>query len=101
MCGISRPPSTGSSRLVPVRAGLNIGHGSDPGLVRRLNEDYHRVWEYPLRDGHLLLFGVADGMGGAAAGEDASRTAIQGRDEGIGRYGAGVGGGKAVIGRDR
>lgn len=84
-----------------MRAGLNIGHGSDPGLVRRLNEDYHRVWEYPLRDGHLLLFGVADGMGGAAAGEYASRTAIQVLDECIGRYVADVGAGKAVIGLDR
>lgn len=84
-----------------MRAGLNIGHGSDAGKVRVLNEDFHRVWEYPLRDGHLLLFGVADGMGGAAAGEYASRQVIQVLDECMRRYVDEVAAGKAVIGLDR
>lgn len=85
---------------MPVRAGLNIGHGSDAGRVRSLNEDFHRVWEYPLRDSHLLLFGVADGMGGAAAGEYASRAVIQALDECMRRYVDEVAAGKAVIGLD-
>lgn len=80
-----------------MRAGLNIGHGSDAGRVRTLNEDFHRVWEYPLRDSHLLLFGVADGMGGAAAGEYASRKAIQVLDECLRHYVSEVAAGKSVI----
>lgn len=84
-----------------MRAALNIGHGSDVGRVRSFNEDFHRVWEYPFRDGRLLLFGVADGMGGAAAGEYASRKAIQVLDECFQRYVADVAAGKPVIGLER
>lgn len=91
-------PMRAVGRLKTVRTVLNIGHGSDPGLVRGLNEDYHRVWEYPYRDGRLLLFGVADGMGGAAAGEYASRRAIQVLDEAFQRYVDDVAAGKPVIG---
>src|SRR5690554_6205658 len=101
LCGIS----AGSAHLLKytdaVRTALNIGHGSDVGRVRSLNEDFHRVWEYPFRDGRLLLFGVADGMGGAAAGEYASRKAIQVLDECFQRYVADVAEGKPVIGLER
>lgn len=84
-----------------MRATLNIGHGSDVGIERELNEDFHRVWEYPYRDGHLLVFGVADGMGGAAAGEYASRTAILVLDEVFARYTEEVASGRPVIGLDK
>lgn len=83
-----------------MRPGLNFGHGSDAGKVRALNEDYHRVWEYPFRDGFLTVFGVADGMGGAAAGEVASRLAIQVLDESFGRYVEAVADGRPVVGLD-
>jgi serine/threonine protein phosphatase PrpC len=47
-------------------------HGaSDPGCVRRNNEDRYLV------DQQLGLYVVADGMGGAQAGEQASRIAVE------------------------
>ncbi len=47
-------------------------HGaSDPGCVRRNNEDRYLV------DLKLGLYAVADGMGGAQAGEHASRIAVE------------------------
>ena len=84
-----------------MRATLNVGHGSDVGKVRKLNEDFHRVWQYPLRDDTLLLFGVADGMGGAAAGEYASRQAVHALDEVFARYVDDVASGRSVIGLDK
>ena len=44
---------------------------TDVGLKRDHNEDSH------FRDDDLMLYVVADGMGGHAAGETASRTAIE------------------------
>jgi protein phosphatase len=44
---------------------------TNPGCVRRNNEDYFRA------DPELGLFVLADGMGGAAAGETASRLAVE------------------------
>lgn len=44
---------------------------SDPGCVRRNNEDYYYV------DPALGVYLLADGMGGAAAGETASRLAVE------------------------
>jgi len=66
---------------------FRVGHGSDAGRVRPLNEDYHRVWRFP-RDGggEFALIAVADGMGGAAAGEVASKIAIEALDETVRRY---------------
>ncbi len=52
----------------PVAA--TLGHHSDVGLVRRHNED-----NYALRE-DLGLWVVADGMGGAAAGEKASAIVV-------------------------
>ncbi len=56
---------------------LDVGVATDRGRVRELNEDSELVWtvpEGPVRGG---LFVVADGMGGHAAGDVASRTAVQ------------------------
>lgn len=66
---------------------LRVGHGSDAGRVRPLNEDYHRVWRFPRALGpDLTVIAVADGMGGAAAGEVASKIAIEALDETLRRY---------------
>ncbi len=69
-----------------MRLGQNVGHGSDVGRVRPFNEDFHRVWQFPVPDGDLSLLAVADGMGGAAAGEVASKLAIEVLDESFSRY---------------
>jgi protein phosphatase len=81
-----------------MRPGKNVGHGSDVGRIRPLNEDYHRVWRFPLPDSELTLLAVADGMGGAAAGEIASRLAIQVLDEMFTRYAQEVCAGNPVVG---
>jgi serine/threonine protein phosphatase PrpC len=57
---------------LPALPTLLTAHGeTDRGLVRETNEDSFAV------AAHLGLFMVADGMGGAAAGEIASRTAVE------------------------
>ncbi len=71
------------------------------GKVRPLNEDYHRFWEFPFRDRFLTVLGVADGMGGAAAGEEASRIAIHVLGESFSRYVAEADRGRPVVGLDR
>lgn len=65
---------------------VRVGHGSDAGRVRPLNEDYHRVWRFAQPGGELVLVAVADGMGGAAAGEVASKLAIEALDDTVRRY---------------
>lgn len=66
---------------------LRLGHGSDAGRVRPLNEDYHRVWRFPRDEpDDFVVIAVADGMGGAAAGEVASKLAIEALDETFRRY---------------
>lgn len=50
---------------------MPVAYGySDPGCIRPNNEDYYRI------DPDLGLFLLADGMGGAQAGEHASRLAV-------------------------
>jgi protein phosphatase len=61
-------------------AGLDIGHRTDIGRRRERNEDCLGIYR-PERDDELdrrgTLLVVADGMGGYAAGEVASRTAVE------------------------
>lgn len=80
-----------------MRNGLIVGHGSDVGRVRPLNEDYHRVWSFPVGRRSLELLAVADGMGGAAAGELASKVAIEVLDESFGRYADEINAGRQVV----
>ena len=84
-----------------MRLGQNVGHGSDVGRVRPFNEDYHRVWQFPLDDGDITLLAVADGMGGAAAGEVASKLAMEVLDESFSRYVEEIRSGKPVVGIDK
>lgn len=81
-----------------MRLGQNVGHGSDVGRVRPFNEDFHRVWQFQLPDGELTLLAVADGMGGAAAGEVASKVAIEVLDESFSRYVEELQAGRPVVG---
>ncbi|MFW5692286.1 MAG: Stp1/IreP family PP2C-type Ser/Thr phosphatase, partial [Chloroflexota bacterium] len=60
---------------------LRISGRTDTGQVRDNNEDSIHVWS---RDDWLVLAVVADGMGGAVAGEEASRIAIETVRSGLG-----------------
>lgn len=54
---------------------LDCAHGTDPGRVRAENEDAFVHLKHPDPDrGYLIA--IADGMGGASAGEVASRIAV-------------------------
>lgn len=58
---------------------LSIGEASDPGLVRRENQDalgYHVPSTPELRRARGALFVVCDGIGGLHAGGHASRLAV-------------------------
>jgi len=76
---------------------LQLGHGSHPGRVRESNEDYHRIKAYPTPRGTLQLVAVADGMGGAVAGEKASKLAIETLTEVLGGYVTAMQQGREVI----
>ncbi len=52
---------------------LHSSGRTDTGRVRDNNEDNIRLWQ---KDGQHVLAIVADGMGGAVAGEEASRIAV-------------------------
>jgi serine/threonine protein phosphatase PrpC len=55
------------------------------------------VWSFPVPHGSLDLYAVADGMGGAASGELASKTAVEVLDESFERYAAGLNQGNPVV----
>lgn len=86
-CAIGRGRGAGrgrvtspATRLVPVEnsAVLETGQLSDPGCVRRRNEDAIAVLASPAgrEPGQALLALVADGMGGHQAGDRASQLAV-------------------------
>jgi len=54
-----------------------FGHATSVGLARELNEDYYGIDVLPLENGEQAsIFIIADGMGGHAAGEKASQSAV-------------------------
>ncbi|MGA2197608.1 MAG: bifunctional protein-serine/threonine kinase/phosphatase, partial [Bryobacteraceae bacterium] len=58
---------------------LEFAQASDRGRVRESNEDYLGcvLPEVPEQRAHGWLFALADGVGGQARGEVASRTAVE------------------------
>lgn len=52
---------------------MRYASATDKGMVRPINEDFHAI----LSVGDSSVFVVADGMGGHAVGEVASRTAVE------------------------
>jgi protein phosphatase len=87
--------------VLQVRTGVSFGHGSSPGRVRETNEDYHRVKTFSAPMGQLVFLAVADGMGGAAAGEYASKIAIDVVTKAIGDYVEFISTGRAAIPLDK
>ena len=75
------------SELQPSGLELEFAHASDPGRVRGHNEDSlgHFVPPTPTHTRtHGWLFAIADGVGGQARGEVASRIAIEALLRGFG-----------------
>ena len=73
------PPSeAGNGQLASDGASGTVewAYLSDPGAGRENNEDFAGAWA-PDGDDQAPLFAVADGMGGHAAGEVASRLAVE------------------------
>ena len=81
---------------------LDIHAACDRGLLRRDNEDMVLAAgrfirdgifdvELEVRDGDILFFAVADGLGGAPAGEVASETALRFFDAQVGKLAPGLG----------
>jgi len=66
----ARPPAGVSSELPENGCILEAFGYSHKGCVRPNNEDYFRI------EPHIGFYAVADGMGGAEAGEYASRLAV-------------------------
>ncbi|MGC6489529.1 MAG: PP2C family protein-serine/threonine phosphatase [Planctomycetota bacterium] len=60
-----------------IPEGLRVGVCSHTGLVRGANEDDYLLATPPLVEGAAFVAAVADGMGGAAGGAEASRTALR------------------------
>ncbi len=60
-----------------VMAGFGLGVCSHTGLVRGSNEDDYLLGCLPAPATGPLLCAIADGMGGAAGGAEASRTALR------------------------
>lgn len=68
---------TGDASVVD-QSMLSVAAATDPGCVRELNEDaYHVAQEDDASGESCLLAVVCDGMGGHAAGEIASRIAVE------------------------
>lgn len=72
------PPEAGNGQLASGGASDTVewAYVSDPGSGRENNEDYAGAIA-PEEAGDVPLFVVADGMGGHAAGEVASRIAVE------------------------
>jgi serine/threonine protein phosphatase PrpC len=68
---IPKPDSTGAEPGIIGKLMIEAFGASDPGCVRNNNEDYY------LLSPSLGLYLVADGMGGAQAGEHASKLAVE------------------------
>ena len=83
------------------KANIIFGHGSSVGRVREHNEDYHRVKMMPSPRGPLAFFAVADGMGGAAAGERASKSAIEVVTKAVSDYVDFIAAGNAAVSFDK
>src|ERR1044071_6585058 len=67
----ARRPAAGVTSDLPANGCVLEAFGySDKGCVRPNNEDYFRI------EPQIGLYAVADGMGGAEAGEYASRLAV-------------------------
>jgi len=82
-------------------ARLEIATESNIGRRRRNNEDFHRVATHPTPAGYLVLLAVADGMGGAEAGELASKMAIEGVSEATRSYAEHLSGRRSGVGLER
>jgi serine/threonine protein phosphatase PrpC len=68
-------PQSSREESVPLR--LIVGHATDTGRQRKVNEDALDAWVYTRSNGATLgLFVVADGLGGQDSGEIASRLAV-------------------------
>jgi serine/threonine protein phosphatase PrpC len=80
---------------------LEIASESNIGRRRQNNEDFHRVAIYPTPSGNMVLLAIADGMGGAEAGELASKMAIEGVGEAIRSYAEHASSGRLSVGLDR
>jgi protein phosphatase len=76
---------------------LSFGHGSSAGRVRGSNQDYHRVRAYGTPSGGIFFFALADGMGGTAAGDRASKIAIEVMSDALDRYTALLNEGRPAI----
>jgi serine/threonine protein phosphatase PrpC len=74
---LGAPQHTGAARPEAPRLNVDVGHATDKGLQREMNEDDCAVEMSGDEQNPTLLLAVADGMGGEEAGEVASALTIQ------------------------